>query len=171
MKTTALYLLFISLVVMVSCHVPQNQKYEVLRPPIIEKLEPSATIKKQKFLSLKQKKLSKPKASLTQNFIEAYRGLVMPPLDNLNRGFVAGDQIQVSVFREDGLSNIFVVDETGFINYPLLGDIKVLGETPSSLSGMLTQKLRGDYLIKPDVSVDRVLYCILPQKPSQLKAG
>jgi Polysaccharide biosynthesis/export protein len=175
MTIQARYLLLISLCVMVSCHVPQNQKYEVLRPPIVApvigEINPSKTIKQQKFLSLKPKRISKPKPSLAQNFIEAYKGLVMPPLDNLNRGFVAGDQVRITVFREDNLSNIFVVNETGGIEYPLLGDVNVLGDTPSSLALKLKQKLKGDYLVNPNVAVDRVLYCVVPPPALRLKAG
>ncbi len=189
MKTNSRCLLIISLIVMVSCHVPQNQKYEILRPKTIENLNDvtkqnsTTNSAPSKFLSLKPKRISKPNRTITQNlgqnlgqnFVEAYKGLVMPEFKNLNRGFEVGDQIRITVFREDNLSNIFVIDQNGMINYPLLGDIKILGETPSSVSKLLTQSLKGDYLVNPNVSVDRVLYCIIPQGLSErsmhLKAG
>jgi len=64
-----------------------------------------------------------------------------------------GDQVQVTVFEEPDLSISAVLDDTGAISYPLLGELKVSGLTPRQLEAKITEGLRGRYLINPQVNV------------------
>lgn len=71
-----------------------------------------------------------------------------------------GDKIGVVVFNEKELSGEFLVDSTGSIAFPLVGEVQVAGLTAREAEQRLTQKLNGRYLINPRVSVE-----ILSQRP------
>lgn len=64
-----------------------------------------------------------------------------------------GDRIDIRVFGEDDLSISVLIGDAGVLNYPLLGEIQVAGLTVKEIEGQLTQRLLGDYLIDPDVTV------------------
>mgnify|MGYP000014678573 CR=1 FL=1 len=64
-----------------------------------------------------------------------------------------GDHVQVTVFEEPDLSIDAVLDDTGAISFPLLGETKVRGLTPRELEAAITEGLRGRFLINPRVNV------------------
>jgi polysaccharide biosynthesis/export protein VpsN len=64
-----------------------------------------------------------------------------------------GDHVQVTVFEEPDLSIAAVLDDTGAISYPLLGEIKVRGLTARQLETKIAEGLRGRFLINPRVNV------------------
>lgn len=64
-----------------------------------------------------------------------------------------GDHVQVTVFEEPDLSIDAVLDDTGAISFPLLGEIMVRGLTPRELETAITEGLRGRFLINPQVNV------------------
>lgn len=64
-----------------------------------------------------------------------------------------GDHVQVTVFEEADLSIDAVLDDTGAISFPLLGEIMVRGLTPRQLESTITEGLRGRFLISPRVNV------------------
>ncbi|MEZ5503156.1 MAG: polysaccharide biosynthesis/export family protein [Halioglobus sp.] len=64
-----------------------------------------------------------------------------------------GDHIQVTVFEEPDLSISAIIDDTGAISYPLLGELVVRGLTPRQLETRITDGLRGRFLINPQVNV------------------
>jgi polysaccharide biosynthesis/export protein VpsN len=64
-----------------------------------------------------------------------------------------GDHVQVTVFEEPDLSISAVLDDTGAISYPLLGELKVRGLTARQLETEITEGLRGRFLINPRVNV------------------
>ena len=66
----------------------------------------------------------------------------------------AGDRIRITVFEQDGLSNVYNVDQAGYIAFPLVGSVAARGRTAQQIEGDLAQKLRGGYLRDPDVSVE-----------------
>lgn len=63
------------------------------------------------------------------------------------------DHIQITVFGEEDLSMEFRLNDTGTLNYPFLGELKVEGLTVSELEQLITRGLKGPYLVNPDVSV------------------
>jgi polysaccharide export outer membrane protein len=69
-----------------------------------------------------------------------------------------GDHVQVTVFEEPELSITAVLDDTGAISYPLLGEIKIRGLTARELEGKITEGLRGRFLINPRVNVSILEY-------------
>lgn len=69
-----------------------------------------------------------------------------------------GDKIRIQVYNEDDLYLEARVGDSGIISYPFLGNLKVVGMTPSQLEQEITRKLKGDYLIDPKVSVDIMEY-------------
>jgi protein involved in polysaccharide export with SLBB domain len=64
-----------------------------------------------------------------------------------------GDHVQVTVFEEPDLSISAILDDTGAISYPLLGEVQVRGLTARQLATRITEGLRGRFLINPRVNV------------------
>lgn len=64
-----------------------------------------------------------------------------------------GDLIQISVYGEPDLAYLNKVGKSGFIDYPLVGMLKVINHTPSMLADTLEAKLKDGYLVNPNVMV------------------
>ncbi len=71
----------------------------------------------------------------------------------------AGDIINIYVFGEDDLSKEKIkLTDAGTLSYPVLGELRVLGLTVGDLERMITDGLRGRYLVNPRVSVQVAEY-------------
>jgi len=70
----------------------------------------------------------------------------------------AADVIGIKVFGEEALSNSFTVDSDGSITFPLIGRIQVSGKTTRQIEEHLTKLLDGDYLKRPQISVEIVTF-------------
>ena len=70
----------------------------------------------------------------------------------------SGDRIQISVFGQDDLSMEVRLPDVGTINYPFLGEIKLVGMTAAEVEQLIYTGLLGDYLVNPSVSVAIVEY-------------
>ena len=68
----------------------------------------------------------------------------------------AGDKLNIQVYDEKDLSGVFLVDSTGMINYPLLGEISTEKLSIDEFKKLLKEKLGSDYLINPQVEVSYV---------------
>jgi polysaccharide biosynthesis/export protein len=66
----------------------------------------------------------------------------------------AGDRIRVTVFEQDGLTNSYSVDQSGYLSFPLVGAIPARGHTAQQMEKAIADKLRQGYLRDPDVSVE-----------------
>lgn len=66
----------------------------------------------------------------------------------------AGDRIRVTVFEQDTLTNVYSVDQSGYVAFPLVGAIAARGYTVQQIEGQIADKLRNGYLRDPDVSVE-----------------
>jgi polysaccharide export outer membrane protein len=64
-----------------------------------------------------------------------------------------GDKIAISVFGESDLSTRVTLGDDGMLKYPFLGEIKVTGRTAPELERVISEGLRGDYLVNPEVTV------------------
>lgn len=73
--------------------------------------------------------------------------------DDVSYTLNTGDHVQVTVFEEPDLSIDAVLDDTGAISFPLLGETKVRGLTPRELEATITEGLRGRFLVNPRVNV------------------
>ena len=70
-----------------------------------------------------------------------------------------GDIVSVTVFGEPDISSNKVrVPLDGTYDYPLIGDIEVIGQTTASLATNIEKKLRQGFLSDPQVSVNIVSY-------------
>lgn len=74
----------------------------------------------------------------------------------INRPYVldAGDRVRITVFEQESLTNLYSVDQSGYIAFPLVGAVPARGQTVSQLEGRIAQKLQAGYLRDPDVSVE-----------------
>ena len=65
-----------------------------------------------------------------------------------------GDVISITVFGEEDLKKEKTrLTDAGTISYPVLGEIEVRGKTVGDLEKIITEGLRGRYLVNPRVSV------------------
>ena len=65
-----------------------------------------------------------------------------------------GDVISITVFGEEDLKKEKVrLTDAGTISYPVLGEIQVRGKTVGEIEKLLTDGLRGRYLVNPRVAV------------------
>jgi polysaccharide export outer membrane protein len=71
-------------------------------------------------------------------------------LPHVNYTIIAGDVLQVSVWKEEGLDQEVLVLPDGTINYPLIGSIPAQGKTPAELQSDIKNKL---VKLIPDASV------------------
>jgi protein involved in polysaccharide export with SLBB domain len=65
----------------------------------------------------------------------------------------SGDRVRVAVFGEPDLSVSERVSDRGTIAYPLLGELAVGDLTPGELERLVTERLKGPYLVDPKVTV------------------
>ena len=68
------------------------------------------------------------------------------------------DVLGIKVFGEDALSNKYTVDTDGSITFPLLGRVEVSRKTTRQIEEALTKLLAGDFLRRPQVSVEVAQY-------------
>lgn len=65
-----------------------------------------------------------------------------------------GDKLNITVFGQSDLSGPVVVDGSGRIAFPLLGQIDANGKTLSELRAEITAALDRDFLVDPKVSIE-----------------
>jgi protein involved in polysaccharide export with SLBB domain len=70
----------------------------------------------------------------------------------------AGDKISIKVFGQEDLSIESFLGNSGSVNYPFLGDVKVAGLSIKQVELFITKGLKGDYLINPNVYVQVIAY-------------
>lgn len=63
-----------------------------------------------------------------------------------------GDVVQLRIWREPDMSGQFVVDESGVVVFPRVGEYRVLGDSPESLTERLLEDFR-QYLRNPSIDV------------------
>jgi polysaccharide export outer membrane protein len=66
----------------------------------------------------------------------------------------SSDKLRIIVFGQDDLSNTYVVDQAGYISFPLVGSVAARGKTQQGLASEISAKLRQGYIRDPDVSVE-----------------
>ncbi|ELP5728984.1 polysaccharide export protein [Vibrio vulnificus] len=65
-----------------------------------------------------------------------------------------GDKIEVIVYGEDDLSMKLKVGKAGVVNFPYIGEVRLTGRTPSEIEAEIENRLRGDYLLNPMVTIN-----------------
>lgn len=83
-----------------------------------------------------------------------------PSQSQVVSSYVVGpaDVLGIKVFGEDALSNKYTVDTDGSITFPLLGRVEVSRKTTRQIEEALTKMLAGDFLRRPQVSVEVAQY-------------
>lgn len=66
----------------------------------------------------------------------------------------AGDRVRITVFEQAALTNVYSVDQAGYLAFPLIGSVPARGKTAKQLESIMATKLRGGFLRDPDVSVE-----------------
>jgi polysaccharide export outer membrane protein len=64
------------------------------------------------------------------------------------------DRIAVKVFRAPDFAGSYEVSGAGTITLPLVGTLRAEGETPDQLGAEIASRLRAEYLLDPQVSVE-----------------
>ncbi|HIF9314792.1 TPA: polysaccharide biosynthesis/export family protein [Photobacterium damselae] len=74
---------------------------------------------------------------------------------SVDRAYVlgAGDQIEIIVFNEPNLSIKLMINNSGIISYPLIGQLQLAGKTPEQVANDIRNKLKNGYLKNPMVTV------------------
>lgn len=70
----------------------------------------------------------------------------------------AGDVIEVRVYGEDELSTVLSVPTDGTVAYAFVGEFKLAGTSVNAVQQKIYQRLLGDYLTQPRVSVTVLTY-------------
>ena len=70
----------------------------------------------------------------------------------------SGDKILINVYGEEDLTVETQLGESGVVNYPFLGEIKVAGMTVTQLEMRIVEGLKGDYLVNPNVHISILAY-------------
>jgi protein involved in polysaccharide export with SLBB domain len=66
----------------------------------------------------------------------------------------SGDVISIRVFGEDDFNREKIrLTDAGTVSFPILGEIPMLGRTIGEIEQLLTDRLKGRYLVNPRVSV------------------
>ena len=66
----------------------------------------------------------------------------------------AGETIFIEVNRVPELSGDYLIDESGSVDLPLIGNVKALEQTPASFARLLEVLYEKDYLQSPKISVN-----------------
>ena len=69
-----------------------------------------------------------------------------------------GDKIHIVVYGEADLTTDVKIDKSGFISFPFLDDIQVIGLSTKKLESIIIKGLLGDYIVNPQVSVSIAMY-------------
>lgn len=71
----------------------------------------------------------------------------------------SGDVIRINVFGETDLSfEELRLTDAGTFSYPFIGEVQAKGKTAAEIEQLIVDKLKGDYLVDPRVSVSVLQY-------------
>lgn len=96
--------------------------------------------------------VSRPAQAATPEAVE--KAASDEPLGNEN-AYVIGTQnlLQIKIFGEAGVNQLYRIDEEGYIKHSLIGRAKLGGLTVTEAEKLMEQRLAGDYIINPQVNV------------------
>lgn len=78
--------------------------------------------------------------------------------DSQNYILGAGDKIEIKVFGQPGLDVTSLLGNSGDINYPFLGKVKLVGLTVAQVEQTISEGLQPDYLVNPNVYAQVIEY-------------
>ena len=78
---------------------------------------------------------------------------------NSSYRLASGDVISIRVFGEPDLSvEELRLTDAGSFSYPFIGEVQAKGKTAAEIEQLIVDKLKGDYLVDPRVSVSVLKY-------------
>lgn len=66
------------------------------------------------------------------------------------------DKLRIDAYPLEDLSREVLVDSAGWISFPLVGQLRVSGKSPSEITLLIEERLRSAYVRDPQVSVNVV---------------
>ncbi|AQQ01600.1 capsular biosynthesis protein [Pseudoalteromonas aliena] len=69
-----------------------------------------------------------------------------------------GDKVEIKVFGQPDLDVTALLGNSGEINYPFLGKVKLVGLNPSQVENVISDGLHPDYLVTPNVYAQVIEY-------------
>jgi polysaccharide export outer membrane protein len=66
----------------------------------------------------------------------------------------SGDRLRVVVYDQPSLTNLYEVDQSGQVSFPLIGDVPARNSTTDQLAQRIETRLASAYLREPDVTVE-----------------
>lgn len=63
------------------------------------------------------------------------------------------DSLEITVSQVEMLTGTFLADSRGYISFPLIGDVYVEGKAPNQIAALIADRLRGNYIVDPQVRV------------------
>lgn len=90
-------------------------------------------------------------APIVKRTIEIDPATLANKLENYRLG--PGDIVQVSVFQEEDMLSVQRVGQDGTINFPLVGRVKIGGQTVEQAAQSISSKLQQGFLVNPQVTV------------------
>jgi polysaccharide export outer membrane protein len=91
--------------------------------------------------------------ALAQDSAPAFPGAIEAGSGAQNYRLSKNDLIYVKVFQEDDLNSTLRVSEDGTIIFPLIGSVKVGGNTVQAATRTIADLLNARYLVNPQVTV------------------
>ena len=74
-------------------------------------------------------------------------------IDRAEYSLAPGDTVYVRVYGEDDLTMRLAVPGNGAVSYAFVGDFELKGKTVNQVEQEIYQRLLGDYLVDPQISV------------------
>ena len=81
-------------------------------------------------------------AALAVAGCSSYRPAPQAFHEAINQPYVldAGDRIRVTVFEQESLSNVYAIDQSGYIAFPLVGSVAARGYTVQQIEKQIAEK-------------------------------
>lgn len=70
----------------------------------------------------------------------------------------AADQLRIVVYDQAELTNLYAVDQAGYVSMPLIGIVPARGATTVELENRIAARLAGEFLRDPNVTVEVAQY-------------
>lgn len=70
----------------------------------------------------------------------------------------SGDLLKISVFNQQDLSGEYIINGAGYISLPLIGDVLAKDLSVKQVEDGISNKLKPDYLLNPQISVQVLNY-------------
>ena len=78
--------------------------------------------------------------------------------DSQNYILCAGDKIEIKVFGQPDLDVTSLLGNSGEINYPFLGKVRLVGLSVAQVEQTISEGLQPDYLVNPNVYAQVIEY-------------